>query len=184
VLGSDELYREWGYTALSRHRDEARFYVSATPAFLNEPRAPLEAGEDVARQVARILETSRAETLALNGVRRDYVGDRLTEDLDRARERLVEIETRLGGLLEEHAQIRWYQRSRRARVERVIDGWQRGRHRCEEEIAWLTGRLEQRPAAHETELRRAGDPLAGFEPRASRELLPGRVRERDLGLER
>ncbi len=28
VLGSEELYREWGYTALSRHREEARFYVS------------------------------------------------------------------------------------------------------------------------------------------------------------
>src|SRR5206468_8812731 len=27
VLGSDALYREWGYTALSRHRHEARFYV-------------------------------------------------------------------------------------------------------------------------------------------------------------
>jgi conjugative relaxase-like TrwC/TraI family protein len=27
VLGSDELYREWGYTALTRHRTEARFYV-------------------------------------------------------------------------------------------------------------------------------------------------------------
>ena len=35
VLGSDELYREWGYTALSRHRDAARFYLTATPAFLN-----------------------------------------------------------------------------------------------------------------------------------------------------
>lgn len=28
VLGSDDLYREWGYTALSRHREEARFYVN------------------------------------------------------------------------------------------------------------------------------------------------------------
>ena len=27
VLGSDDLYREWGYTALTRHRDEARFYL-------------------------------------------------------------------------------------------------------------------------------------------------------------
>lgn len=27
VLGSDDLYREWGYTALTRHREEARFYV-------------------------------------------------------------------------------------------------------------------------------------------------------------
>jgi conjugative relaxase-like TrwC/TraI family protein len=27
VLGSDELYREWGYTALTRHRETARFYI-------------------------------------------------------------------------------------------------------------------------------------------------------------
>jgi hypothetical protein len=27
VLGSDDLYLEWGYTAMTRHREEARFYV-------------------------------------------------------------------------------------------------------------------------------------------------------------
>ena len=41
VLGSDELYREWGYTALSRHRDEAHFYISASPDFLNRAPEPL-----------------------------------------------------------------------------------------------------------------------------------------------
>ena len=41
MLGSDELYREWGYTALSRHRHEARFYVTATPDFLNAAPEPL-----------------------------------------------------------------------------------------------------------------------------------------------
>jgi Ti-type conjugative transfer relaxase TraA len=34
VLGSDELYREWGYTALSRHRDQAFFYVNGAEAQL------------------------------------------------------------------------------------------------------------------------------------------------------
>ena len=29
VLGSDAIYREWGYTALSRHRDTTRLYVVA-----------------------------------------------------------------------------------------------------------------------------------------------------------
>jgi hypothetical protein len=32
VLGSDELYREWGYTALSRHRDSAHYYTIAEQA--------------------------------------------------------------------------------------------------------------------------------------------------------
>lgn len=70
VLGSDELYREWGYTALSRHRQEARFYVSATPTFLNEAPAPLQAGDDVPFRLTRMLETSRAKHLASCGVHR------------------------------------------------------------------------------------------------------------------
>lgn len=51
VLGSDDLSREWGYTALSRHRDEAHFYVSAPPEFLNEPAAPLTTPDDVSSAV-------------------------------------------------------------------------------------------------------------------------------------
>src|SRR5205814_6936904 len=52
VLGSDELYREWGYTALSRHRDEARFYVSATPDFLNRAPEPLTTDDDLTGHVS------------------------------------------------------------------------------------------------------------------------------------
>jgi ATP-dependent exoDNAse (exonuclease V) alpha subunit len=65
VLGSDELYREWGYTALSRHRIEARFYVSAAREFLYQAPAPLQAGSSV----ARMLLTSRSERLASDGLR-------------------------------------------------------------------------------------------------------------------
>jgi ATP-dependent exoDNAse (exonuclease V) alpha subunit len=62
VLGSDELYREWGYTALSRHRMAARFYVSAAPAFLNRDPVPVRGAE----AMARMLDESRAERLALD----------------------------------------------------------------------------------------------------------------------
>lgn len=64
VLGSDELYREWGYTALSRHRHEAWFYVTAAPDFLNQAPEPLRDG-DLPLRVARLLADSRAEHLAL-----------------------------------------------------------------------------------------------------------------------
>ncbi len=64
VLGSDELYREWGYTALSRHRDEARFYLSATPNFLNAPAPPLVEGQQTSVAVARALTASRRQRLA------------------------------------------------------------------------------------------------------------------------
>lgn len=65
VLGSDELYREWGYTALSRHRLSARFYVTAAREFVNAPARPLVAGPDASRRIARLLATSRAKRLAI-----------------------------------------------------------------------------------------------------------------------
>ena len=61
--------REWGYTALSRHRTSVRFYVSATPTFLNETPPPLQAGADLTSKVARMLAQSRAKHLAANRVR-------------------------------------------------------------------------------------------------------------------
>ncbi|MEP6953075.1 MAG: AAA family ATPase [Solirubrobacteraceae bacterium] len=41
VLGSDEAYREWGYTALSRHRESSTFYVTAPNEFLNDSSRPI-----------------------------------------------------------------------------------------------------------------------------------------------
>lgn len=62
VLGSDELYREWGYTALSRHRDEARFYIARGDLGLDRDQAP--APDPVVAGIARILGRSRAKELA------------------------------------------------------------------------------------------------------------------------
>ena len=70
VLGSDELHREWGYTALSRHRHEARFYVATGCEFLNKAPEPLRDG-DVPIHVAQLLRDSRAERLALDRASRD-----------------------------------------------------------------------------------------------------------------
>jgi conjugative relaxase-like TrwC/TraI family protein len=64
VLGSDELYAEWGYTALSRHRHEARFYVTGTPRFLNERPAPPVTAAEVRAAVAGQLGASRAQETA------------------------------------------------------------------------------------------------------------------------
>jgi ATP-dependent exoDNAse (exonuclease V) alpha subunit len=180
VLGSDELYREWGYTALSRHRHEARFYVSATPAFVNQTPEPLQAGDDVSRHVARMVETSRAEHLALNGVKPDLLTETLAEELDRAEKHLIEAETRLDALHDERARTRWYQRSRRTGAERMIDGWQRHRDHSLAEIERLRIELEQRPARHEPELLCGGDPLAALRlaPSPERRRLLDRVHER------
>jgi Ti-type conjugative transfer relaxase TraA len=188
VLGSDELYREWGYTALSRHREAAHFYVSATLAFLNEAPAPLQAPSDVSRHVAGMLERSRAEQLALNGVRRDRERDRLAEELDDARRRLDDVDERLGLVRSQHARTPWYRHSRRARLNDLIAVVERDRDRRLDEIERLQDAIRERPAPRPPSLWRRGDPLAALDPtpRLTRERALDRLRARgdDLGLDR
>ncbi len=62
VLASEDLYREWGYTALSRHRETARFYVTRTDLGLDQDRAP--EPDPIAGGLVRLLGRSRAEELA------------------------------------------------------------------------------------------------------------------------
>jgi conjugative relaxase-like TrwC/TraI family protein len=187
VLGSDELYREWGYTALSRHRDAARFYVSATPAFLNEAPPALEVEGDVARRVAVMLEVSRAQHLALNGISTDHRATRLADDLRREETGLAAIEQRLGVLRDKLEAVRWYQSGRRAEVERLFEAAQRDQRLSLGTVEQLRTELERRPTRQEPVCRRAGDPLAAFErptAQAARQRRLERARDRDLGLER
>ena len=66
VLGGEELYREWGYTALSRHKHEARFYVTGSDLHADReqpsPHDPLVAG------LTRLLQRSQAKELALESL--------------------------------------------------------------------------------------------------------------------
>ena len=81
VLGSAELYRELGYTALSRHRDECRFYLNG-----GDPSEQLElevAGEErdkVFAQMERAMGRSRAQEMALDVHDRDEALRRLPDD--------------------------------------------------------------------------------------------------------
>lgn len=67
VLGSDELYREWGYTALSRHREEARFYVNVgnDPPTLDDDLDP----------AAETLRRRERKTLAIDTADPSYLPD-------------------------------------------------------------------------------------------------------------
>ena len=95
VLGSrEELYREWGYTALSRHREEARFYVSAAPTSSTGVAEPVSTAADPAREVTRALSASRAQRLALDGLAQDPMRGLLADDLKHAGE-LAAVETQL-----------------------------------------------------------------------------------------
>jgi Ti-type conjugative transfer relaxase TraA len=64
VLGSDELYREWGYTALSRHRHSAHYYAIADHAQPSLPglenQDPLRGGlmSDLSRRRGKDLASS------------------------------------------------------------------------------------------------------------------------------
>lgn len=59
VLGSEELYREWGYSALTRHRDKTLLYTVSTNAQL--PLPGLAAPDD---GLTRALAQSRSNDLA------------------------------------------------------------------------------------------------------------------------
>ena len=169
VLGSDGLYREWAYTALSRHRHEARFYLTATPAFLNQAPEPLRTDDDVTGAVTRMLDDSRAEHLALHGLAPDWLAEAIGEDLDRARSELDDVEQRVAALQDERDQTRWYQRARREEIDRVLDGHARAQGHWSERVDGLRQQLADRPTPVEPpDLWRAADPLAtsdvGLEP--------------------
>jgi hypothetical protein len=184
VLGSDELYREWGYTALSRHREAARFYVSATPTFLNETPAALQAGDDVTGRVAGLLGHSRAEQLALNGIRRDHGRERLIDDLETAERRLAEVDARLERLFDSYVRTPWYRRARRGELRDLIELGHQDRHRDLAELQRVMHAVDERPIAVEPRLWRRGDPLSALEPRPDRTSERARDRVVDRGLER
>jgi Ti-type conjugative transfer relaxase TraA len=144
VLGSEDLYREWGYTALTRHRDEARFYVvSPTPADRSLPG--LEPDPDpLDERLVRTLSTSRAKSFALDLAdapavdrdeeldhtiaRRDLLRDELEETRHaeaRAREELADIEARLLGLRQERDALPFWRRAERLALDDHIAGHER-----------------------------------------------------------
>src|SRR5262249_27117368 len=63
VLGSDELYRECGYTAMSRHRDTAHFYVTTSQA--QQPLPGMDEYDAMTRDVVSPLRRERAKSMAI-----------------------------------------------------------------------------------------------------------------------
>ncbi len=74
VLGTEDLYREWGYTAMTRHTETARFYT-VSPASTERALQP----ENNLTEGERALDASRAKLLAL-----DQADPRLDNDTLRA----------------------------------------------------------------------------------------------------
>jgi len=119
VLGSDELYREWGYTALSRHRDQARFYV-VSPGSVERALPGLEPDRDaVTDDVVAMLSPSRRKELALDVVDRAADG-RAQRARDEAQREIVAARQRIEAMRAEQAELGRLRRSRRAAIEQDI----------------------------------------------------------------
>ena len=115
VLGSDDLYREWGYTALTRHREEARFYVvspgsveRALPGLEPQPD-PLT--ENVVDRLGRSgRKTAALDVLGANGHRPDRY--------ERARSAALSRAVALHGELGETP---WWKRRQRTELRRETE---------------------------------------------------------------
>jgi conjugative relaxase-like TrwC/TraI family protein len=120
VLGSDETYREWGYTALSRHRDSATFYVNAPAPYLNRDALDIADKDELRDVIERNLADSRKQELALEAIERDPAAIRALRELDQAQERQREHEDRLDALRDQRDQTPWYRRGERHDLDRAI----------------------------------------------------------------
>jgi hypothetical protein len=163
VLGSDELYREWGYTALSRHRTEARFYVGAQPRFLNQSPEPLTGGDALVGAVERMLVESRAEHLALHGLTRDVARELLERRAAAAAAERASCEERLTALAAERASTHWWARGRRRELDELREGWGRARDNWSRDATDAAERLAERRAPAPAKLLRAHDPLRAID---------------------
>ena len=182
ILGSDELYREWGYTALSRHRHEARFYLSATPTFLNAPADVLTAPEDISSHVARTLRDSRREHLASIRVPTDP----RTQELASWERSVAEATERHGRLEEELEATSRLRREDRRALRRHVSRAADDIARCASRVGHLQISLAEQPPASAPSAVRARNPLGDLadgarEPALARE--HNLVCDQDVGLD-
>jgi hypothetical protein len=116
VPGSDELYREWGYAPLSRHRDQARFYV-VSPGSVERALPGLEAEpDDLDEDVVATLSTRRTKGMALDALTRGGVARTVV-----ALDEIALAEQPIARMEAERADLSRLRRSRRAAIEHDID---------------------------------------------------------------
>ena len=172
VLGTDDLYREWGYVAMSRGRVENHLYVVAPRARDRDEYAPAEPERDPLEALTASLEYSQAQTAAVDVIARDGITQITTAELTAERRRLAELVSH-GSRLETERERVVAQRAEAERAaavarERTEHAGHRGRRRDEvaqaeraieahasERLRSLTARerdIENRIAAGETEV--------------------------------
>jgi Ti-type conjugative transfer relaxase TraA len=144
VLGDDSLYREWGYVAMSRGREENRLYVvMGDGCGRDDVGGAIERPNEV-DQLVRSLERSRAKSLAF-----DANGEISERDTQALRQEQDEISQRLsGGPRDQAGEL---DRTRRE-AERIGGALDRERHLLQEAEAKLSSMGTLAMARRKTEV--------------------------------
>lgn len=165
VLGSDDLYREWGYTALTRHREEARFYLVSLGS--TERCLPgLEPEQDpLLGDLGEMLGESRQKSLAIDLLSEEplehYPTTRIADrEAALGHEARQAAAARLAALQCERAELGIFQRGRRAEIDeqialqvRAIDHWETTLNRATAEAPRPTAEDLSAPRPDVDELR-------------------------------
>jgi len=171
VLGTEELYREWGYVGLSRGRTENRLYLVAPEPPERDEYAPPEPRKDALEAAISALGRSRAQHMATDVEQQAKVQalshEQLRSELDRLRAQTIASSSPVHKRLER--QLRSVKQQRLAAEERAASiavPSASGRKRDADDA-----RLS---AAHAHALERARD-LAGQERTLERQLEQAQV---------
>lgn len=125
-----------------------------------------------------MLEASRAEHLALHGAAEDELRPLLLERIEETAKRVADANGALERLATRRADTRWYERGRRAEIDRALADQIGAREQWQEQVDRLVAELAERPEPSRPELWRARDPLARLDPAA--ELGREHARQRSL----
>lgn len=157
VLGSDDLYREWGYTALTRHREAASFYV-VSPGSSERALPGLEPDPDpVTRGLGEMLGPSRRKDLAIDVANPRFLAARHRDEAqppstsnrevhrDIAIEEIEAAQARVDALTAERDALRVWQRSKRKEIDALLQQQREAIDRWEAERVARPERDSTRP---------------------------------------
>ncbi len=158
VLGGEELYREWSYTAMSRHRDQARFYVTGHDIAPNRELPPPQ--DPVVDGISRLVDRREVQELAIDSLpaaertelerERRELRQRLAanpppersprrEEHQEGQEGQIHYRLQVARdyqerLRAERENTSWHQRSARSQLDQRIAGYAQDEHRAGEQL--------------------------------------------------
>jgi conjugative relaxase-like TrwC/TraI family protein len=142
VLGTQDSYREWGYTAMTRHRDRADFYITAEQPYLNLRNIERSDPEELRPTVERAFKDHRKQDMAIDAAERlPHIGGDIAR-LGRAQAQLDEAHERVRDTQQQLDKTRFWQREQRDQLEAKLERDQRWLGQCTEQAGKEHNRLE------------------------------------------